>query len=89
MISSGTTAVVTTTNTAVTLIAANVHPCRNITIVNGSVAGFFSIDGGTTYCFMAASSINTLNGVFISSVAVKVKRITDGSDLANVYGYAW
>jgi len=91
MLSSGTTAIATTDNSAVTLLAASETLHNHLTIINeGGVAGFFSIDGGTTWFRLPAgpSSIS-MDDVHLFDQAVTVKRITDGSNLSGVYAFAW
>jgi len=89
MISSGTTAVTTNGDTAVNLIAnAEKAFVRRVWIVNGAVAGFFSIDGGNTYAYLKASVTTEIELPAPQPVVVKVKRIASGTDLADVYGYA-
>lgn len=93
MHSSGETAIATSTNAAVTLIAAVASvQIGHVTILNGSaVAGFFSIDGGRTWCRLAASS--TVNLDFAEKprplLNIQVKRIADGSDVTALFAYAW
>ncbi len=88
MISSGETAVATASNASVTLIAAVAGQFfQQLVIVNeGSVAGYFSIDGGATWGRLPASARLDLS-VRIENQAVTIKRITDGSNLADVYGF--
>ena len=87
--SSGETAVSTNSNTPVTLIALAADELTTaITIINeGAVAGFFSLDGGTTWARLPAESTVTIPHE--TSKSIMVKRTTDGSDLADVYGMVW
>jgi len=91
--SSGTAATTTSSDTAVDLIALNATKMvRKIVIINdGSVAGFFSLDG-SVWNYMPATSATTIDldkTPVILSRAVQVKRIPSGSNLASVYGYAY
>ena len=86
----GTTAeaVATTSDTAVTVISSIDRDEADLHILNtSSVAGFFSIDGGTTWGYLPAGPCDIkLSGV-PSSASVKVKRIASGSNLTGIY--AW
>ncbi len=92
-VTSGLTAIATTSNTAVEVIAAKgpgSQPYRHCRIVNGgAVAGFYSIDGGTTWERLPASTALTDDGVHIMNKAVQIKRVAGGSDLAGVFGAIW
>ena len=91
-ITSGLTAIATTSNTAVEVIAAqaNAGPYRHCRIVNGgAIAGFYSIDGGTTWERLPASTALTDDGVYIMNKAVQIKRIAGGTDLSGVFGSIW
>jgi hypothetical protein len=58
MLSSGTTAIATSSAAAVTLIAnGNGEVLREVNVINtGTAAGFVSIDNGHTWCYMPAGS---------------------------------
>ena len=88
---SGVTAKATTDDTAVEVIAATAEKIfRHARIINeGTVAGFWSIDGGTTWERLPASTALTDDGVFIKNKAIQVKRIAGGSDLSGIYASAW
>lgn len=92
-VTSGETAKATTDDTAVEVIAAQSkgsQPYRHCRIVNeGAVAGFYSIDGGTTWERLPASSYLTDDGVYIMNKALQIKRVAGGSDLSGVYAAIW
>lgn len=87
--SSGETAVTTNSNTAVTLVTlAKDELTTSVTIINeGSVAGFFSLDGGTTWARLPADCSLTIPHE--TNQSILVKRVADGTDLADVYGMVW
>jgi len=89
--SSGLTTIVTTTNAVAEVLAANGSATYyHVRIANeGSVAGFYSIDGGTTWGRLPANTVIKNDGVKIENVAVQVKRVPDGANLTGVYGEAW
>jgi hypothetical protein len=89
--SSGTSPIATTTNSAVQALAADaVNTYYHIRIVNeGAAAGFYSIDGGTTWSRLPASSVIKNDGVKIADAAIQVKRIADGTNLSAVYVECW
>jgi hypothetical protein len=91
-----TTAVATTGNDPVNLLA---NPdgtiLRRIHIINtGTVAGYFSLDGGNTWAYLPAGHtdrpyelvIELLQG---TNSTIKVKRVADGNNLEGVYGIAY
>ena len=88
-VSSGTTAKVTTSEAAVELIAATEAAVfRHAAIHNtGAADGFFSLDGGTIWHYLPASTSLTLDGVAIANAAIQAKRNT--SDLSGLYASAW
>jgi hypothetical protein len=87
----GTTAVATTSDTAVEALAANATDTYlHVRIANGgTAAGFYSIDGGTTWTYLPAGASVHDWGVRIVNKAIQVKRIPSGSDLASIYVSAW
>ena len=87
--SSGTTATVTVGAGAADLITAQGFEFSGVMICNeGSVAGFFSLDGGTTWGRLPVTSIISLDLRRLACNSIKIKR--DGvSDMAGVYGFAW
>lgn len=88
--SSGETAKATTTNAAVELIAADTtHSCNDLFLDNeGTVAGFFRIGSGD-WCRLPAGMVLILENLRLSQVPkVEIKRVENGTDLANVYGFA-
>lgn len=89
MISSGVTATATSGDTAVTLFDCAGTAVFRVTVVNeGGVAGFFSIDGGTTWARLpATSSVTVPIPEKPRSIICKVKRIAGGSNLSGVYGF--
>lgn len=93
MYSSGTTAVATSNDTAVSLITipAGASYNRLVIINEGTVAGFYSIDGGNTWARLPAGVAGTPYRVECldrSSTSPQVKRIASGSNLASVYASA-
>lgn len=81
----------TTDDTAVALLAASTEMIRNIAIINeGAAAGFFSDDGGTTWSRLPTGTIQL---EFLAAPqncpAITVKRIAGGSNLSDVYAFAW
>lgn len=93
MISTGIVAVVTAGDSPVTILNPGIAPLvsnyQNITINNsGTISGFFSVDGGATWCYLRPSSDTTLLQAPIPG-PVLVKRIPGGTDLAGVFAYAW
>ena len=86
----GTTAeaVATTSDTAVTVLSSIDRDEADLHILNtSSVAGFFSIDGGTTWAYLPAGPCDLKLAGVPSSASVKVKRIASGSNLTG--NYAW
>ena len=87
---SGLTAIATTTDAAVTVIAnegnAIVHEA---TIVNESaVVGFFSVDGGANWMRLPASSTTIIDLRHQPMTAVvQIKRVANGTDVTGVF--AW
>ncbi len=90
-VSSGATPLATSGNAAVTALAANANAVyHHVRIVNeGTVAGFYSIDGGSTWNRLPAQSVVEDNGVKVVNQAVEIKRVASGSDLSSVYASAW
>lgn len=82
------TPVVTTTDAAVVAIADVPQTCRNVRLVNGAVAGFFSVDAGTTWHRLPASAVTEFRSIH-PITDVRVKRITAGTNLADVYASVW
>jgi hypothetical protein len=92
MISSGTTAVTTSADAAVDALSGLVpgRQYKRIELCNdGSVAGFYSLDGGTTWARLPADCRVLLDDVVAGADALKVKRIAGGSNLADVYCSAY
>jgi photosystem II stability/assembly factor-like uncharacterized protein len=92
MLSSGTTAIATSGSGNVTAISATTIAgrvsFRNVRVVNeGSTAGFYSLDGGTTWARLSASSIDVKRELTNAITSVLVKR--DVSDLSAVYCEVW
>jgi len=83
--------VVTTTDAAVTAIIADaVNNIYHVKFANeGAVAGWYSIDGGTTWGRLPSESMFILDGVLVANEAIQVKRIAGGSNLSGVYVEAW
>lgn len=94
-VSSGTTAIATTADTAVEAIAAaSAIGARNVRAVNeGTVAGFISFNGGGVWHRLPPGAtgipyVTDFQNVPVSG-AIQVKRIASGSNLAGVYVSAW
>jgi len=89
MVSSGTTAKATDGNDAVTLLPISSNGQEwDLTILNeGSVAGYFSVDAGTTWLRLPAGPAS-ITGRYTITGDVQIKRIEDGTDLAGVWGWA-
>ena len=89
--SSGTTPLATSGDAAVEVLAANANAVyHHVRIINeGTAAGFYSIDGGTTWNRLPAQSVVEDNGVKVVNQAVEIKRVAGGSDLSSVYASAW
>lgn len=90
--SSGTTAGATSGDGAITLIAnANGETAYFVEgINNGTVDGFLSFDGGTTWMFLPKSSVRQWNlQRSPRSVVVQAKRIPGGTDITGIYASAW
>ena len=86
---SGETAKATSSNTAVEVLAATATAVTQIVIANeGGVAGFFSIDAGTTWGRLPASHVTVLTVDLAQLPAVQIKRVEDGSNVTGVYAYA-
>lgn len=85
--SSGTTAIATTDDNAVAVLAnANSDLASEITIINGAVDGFWSADGGATWMRLPANTSDTLNLRHCPIAAVvKIKRIAGGSNMTGVF----
>ena len=84
------TAFVTVSDAVIVLLAATKTGSFNhFTIQNTSAnAGFFSIDGGVTFFYLAASSSRALDGVHIWDVAIQFKRVAGQGDVTG-YWDAW
>lgn len=90
-VASGLTAKATTDNSAVDVIAVNSsRKFHHLRIFNtGGVAGFYSIDGGTTWEYLPANTILTDDWVGINNKAVQIKRVADGANVTGVYASVW
>jgi hypothetical protein len=102
MYTSGLAAIVSTTDAAVEVplsrksVLLGSTPVHELRIVNeGTVAGFFSIDGGTTWSRMSGTptgqASNTITVQFAGRqvISLYVKRIASGTDIGSIYAYAW
>ena len=89
--SSGTTPLATDGDTVLTVLAADANAVyHHVRIVNeGAAAGFYSIDGGTTWNRLPVQSVVEDHGVKIVNQAVQVKRVSGSSNLNGVYASAW
>ena len=92
MITSGETAIATSGDTAVDVFtsptAGSTGYTQVVVINEGAVAGFFSIDGGTTWARLPASSSIICKPANASVPSLKVKRVASGTNLAGIWGWA-
>lgn len=91
MLSSGETPISTASDNPVDVIenAAREIVRDEISILNGAVAGYFSIDGGKTWAYLPASRSTTIRIAGTPfAPKVQVKRVPAGSDLTDVYAFA-
>jgi hypothetical protein len=91
-VSSGTTAIVTETDAAVTAVAASAtNTYHHVRIINeSSAAGFYSLDGGTTWNRLPAGPVSIKDDdLKIVNKAIQIKRVPGGTDLSGVYVSAW
>jgi len=90
MPSTGTTAIGTNGNAAVTAITF-AGDYKTIVIVNtGSVAGFYSLDGGANWNYLTAANGSAPGGIMITNIntpftSVMIQRIQGGSDLSGIF----
>ena len=100
MYTSGTTAVTTSSDTAVSVTLTGVDSApgisggiKHVRIVNeGAAAGFFSTDGGTNWARLPAQFVaehEFANPFPPANLNLKVKRIASGTNLSGVYVTAW
>jgi hypothetical protein len=91
MKTSGSTAVSTTSDTAVVAIAApsNVNDIDTSLIIlnEGGVVGFFSIDNGITWARLPAGGIS-LDFINLNQ-GVQVKRVAGGTNLSGIWVMTW
>lgn len=93
--SSGETALATVSDTAVDAITAGGRFNRVRIVNEGSVSGFYSTDGGTTWQRLPAASILTDDELGFPvapagiTLGVKIKRVAGGPNLSGVYVSAW
>lgn len=82
--STGVTAISTTDNNAVavfTVPSVLSSSVIGVRVVNTTAnAGFFSLDGGTTWRYLPASTTVTIQSI-TGVNAIQIKRITGGSDI--------
>lgn len=91
MITSGETALATTSDTAITLILNTDFQDKYnaLTIINESaVAGFFSCDGGMTWARLEPSAATTLDRIYLNQ-SILVKRVAGGSNVTGLFGFMW
>ncbi len=93
MLSSGVTGLDTSSDSAITLIAnSSGILVRDVTVFNsGTVAGFISIDAGTTWIYMPAGpSSRTFNLRHNpNNCVVQAKRIASGSNMTGLFADAY
>lgn len=87
MISSGQTAITTSTDAPVAaLVVPAATQARSVCVINnGTVDGFFSLDGGTNYHFLPNKTSFTVSFDYFYVGTITVKRITGGSNLSGIY----
>ncbi len=61
---------------------------RHLHIVNGAVAGNFSVDGGVSFRYLPASETRTLDDIQVIG-SVQIQRVASGSNMADVSGDIW
>jgi hypothetical protein len=91
--SSGTTGAATTADGPGgdgTLLAADAaHTFYAYSISNsGSIAGFYSIDGGTTWHYLPANCSMYRHAKIVNK-AIKIRRVAGGSNLSGVFVSVW
>jgi hypothetical protein len=94
MLSSGTTAIATTTNAGVAIFGAQTGTLKDYLVVinEGAVAGFVSIyaDGSNKIRLPAGPcSIHLVLPHSVPQANVKLYRVEDGTDVASVYAYGF
>lgn len=85
--SSGESALKTSDDTAIVLIAATkVYQLRQVRIVNeGSVSGFYSYDGGIVWHRLPARTTIEDTDVSVKNLDVQAKRVSGGPNLTGLY----
>lgn len=88
MLTSGTTALATSSAAAVTVIdlGANIPYTANGLLLISAVAGFFSVDGGTTWARMPAATLVLQRVYVMGDILVKRDGVTD---MTGVFGALW
>jgi hypothetical protein len=88
MLSSGTSAITTNSTASVQLLSVPSQTLfKLLAIINeGTTAGFFSIDNGTTWARLPAGAEFGLRDIVVTG-NVLVKR--DSSDLSGIFGWAY
>jgi len=90
MIASGETAKATVDDTPVEILAATPGlSLSHIAIINDGVeAGFFRV-GSNPYLRLKAQSTTVLDNFVWANMAVQVKRVAGGSNLSDIFAFAW
>lgn len=90
MISSGTTALATSGDTAVELLpATGAGFYSKLVIINESgTAGFFSLDGGLTWARWPTSFKTLELDTPVRNQSIKFKRVASGTDVTGLYAFA-
>jgi hypothetical protein len=93
MLTSGITAIATTADDAVDVLAnPNGLQITRVRIANvgaSPAAGFYSLDGGTLWHYMPTGVTDLDLTTRPGKYTVKVKRIPSGTNLDDVYASAW
>lgn len=79
----------TTTDAAVSVLTVPTTAVwRHLHIVNGAVAGNFSVDGGASFRYLPANETRTLDDIQVIG-SIQIKRVASGSNMADVSGDIW
>lgn len=89
MITSGTTAKVTSGPGTIILIPKDPQLHQHLQITNdGDVAGFYSVDEGGTFARLSAGGTLTIEQIGIANKDILVKR-DGGTDMTGLFGAMW
>jgi len=86
LLTSGTTAISSSGDTAVVVFSNVTQSVKSLNFINtGTVAGFFSLDGGTTWAYLPASTTATVQSPTLYGATVEVERISGGTNVSGIY----